>query len=101
MSCNAWQSDGRIYATISAAPVDYDGTNLDFVFDADNSIHCVNVSIVDDEILEDTENFFGTLTTTDSAVLLIPDEAEVEIIEDPDEGENNNHIHFMECLLQM
>ena len=46
------------------------------------------VAITDDDILEDTENFFGTLTTTDSSVTLNPDRAQVNIFEDPDDGEN-------------
>ena len=48
----------------------------------------MNVAIADDDILEDTENFFGTLTTTDSGVTLNPDRAQVNIFEDPDDGEN-------------
>ena len=74
--------------TISAAPTDYDETDLDFVFGGDNSIRCVNVSIIDDDILEDTESFYGTLITADSAVLLNPDRAEVLIIKDPNDGKN-------------
>ena len=78
-----------VYVTISVAPVDYDATTVNFVFDADNSRRCVTVPIEDDDILEDTENFFGELTTTDPAVLLLPDIAEVVITEDPDDGEND------------
>ena len=48
----------------------------------------MNVAITDYNILEDTENFFGTLTTTDSGVTLNPDRAQVNIFEDPDDGEN-------------
>ena len=43
----------------------------------------MNVTIVDDDIVEDTEDFFGSLTTTDSAVFLDPDRAQVIITEDP------------------
>ena len=46
------------------------------------------VAITDDDILEDTENFFGTLTTTDSSVTLTPDRAQVNIFEDPNDGES-------------
>ena len=47
----------------------------------------MNVPIINDDILEDTENFFASLTTTDSGVTLNPDRAQVDIIEDPDDGE--------------
>lgn len=56
---------------------------------------CVTVSIADDGVLEGTENFFGTLTTTDSSVVLTPDEAQVNIIEG---GEN---ILLSSCVLCM
>lgn len=78
-----------VYVTISVAPVDYDATTVNFVFDADNSRRCVTVPIEDADILKDTENFFGDLTTIDPAVILLPDMAEVEISEDPDDGEKD------------
>ena len=70
----------------SADPVDYVAVSVDFTFDPGNSRRCVDVSIVDDDILEATENFFGDLTTTDPAVTLNPDRAQVDINEDPNDG---------------
>ena len=71
---------------ISAAPSDYGEATAEFTYDADNSRHCVIVSIENDDILEDTEDFFGSLTTTDMAVTLDPERARVEITEDPNDG---------------
>ena len=43
---------------------------------------CRNVSSVEDDILEEDEDFTLTLTTTDGSVDLNPDEASVTIIND-------------------
>ena len=43
---------------------------------------CRNVSSVEDDILEEDEDFTLTLTTTDGSVDLNPDEANVTIIND-------------------
>ena len=43
---------------------------------------CRNVSSVEDDILEEDEDFTLTLTTTDGSVDLNPDEANVIIIDD-------------------
>ena len=43
---------------------------------------CRNVSSVEDDILEEDEDFTLTLTTTDGSVNLNPDEANVTIIDD-------------------
>ena len=75
------------YLICSVAPTDYAGTTEDLIFDGSTDRNCVIVAITDDDILEDTENFFGTLTTTDSSVTLTPDRAQVNILEDPDDGE--------------
>ena len=48
----------------------------------------MNVSIVDDNILEDTEVFFGSLTSTDLATVLNPDRTEVQIVEDSADSKN-------------
>ena len=72
----------------SAAPTDYAGTIEDLTFDGSADRNCVTVAITDDNILDVTENFFGTLTTTDSSVILSPDRAQVNIFEDPNDGKN-------------
>ena len=55
---------------------------MDFTFDSVNDQHCVNVSIVDDNVLEGTESFFGSLTTADTATVLNPNRTDVQIFED-------------------
>ena len=84
------------YVICSAAPTDYTGTIEDLTFDGSTNRNCVTVTITDDDILEDTENFIGTLTTTDSSVTLTPDRAQVNIFEDSIDGENK--VKFM-CVL--
>ena len=59
---------------------------MDFTFGPGVSRRCVNVTIANDDILEGAENFFSTLTTTDLDVILLPNEAEVVINEDPDDS---------------
>ena len=59
---------------------------MDFTFGPGVSRRCVNVTIVNDDILEGAENFFSTLTTTDLDVILLPNEAQVVINEDPDDS---------------
>ena len=46
----------------------------------------MDVPIENDGILEDTENVFGNLATTDSAVNLNPDRAQVDINKDTNDG---------------
>ena len=60
---------------------DYTATTVDFTFGPGVSRQCVNVSIEDDIPLENTETFFGNLTTTDAGVTLNPDTAQVDIID--------------------
>ena len=43
---------------------------------------CANILITSDEIYEEDENFFVTLTTSDSDVTLNPADGEVTIIDD-------------------
>ena len=73
-----------MHALISlyAAPIDFDGTTLELTFDPGSTQNCVTVTIVNDDILETAEAFRASLTTTDSAVTLSTDTAQVTIIED-------------------
>ena len=52
-------------------------------FTSDPSTHrqCFNVTIINDQVLEDTETFSLVLTSEDSnvPVMIIPDESEVDI----------------------
>ena len=61
---------------------------MNWVFDDSTAGNCINVSIENDNILEDTERFFGSLTTTDGAVTLNPDQAQVNIFEDSNDGKD-------------
>ena len=64
------------------------GSNNPLVlFTSDPSTHrqCFEVNITDDSALEDTENFFLNLTLGESStvpVVIIPDSAQVNIIDD-------------------
>ena len=66
--------------------MDYGPSALTFTFDPGNIRHCASVTILNDGILEATESFFASLTTADSAVTLDPNMAQVDILEDPDDG---------------
>ena len=65
-----------------SAPGDYDAVLEVLTFSASVTQICRNVSSVEDNILEDVENFIITLTITDGMVNLIPDEARVTITDD-------------------
>ena len=67
------------------APIDYDAVTQTFTFGPGLVQQCATVPIEDDVILEATENFFATLTTTDSILILNPDSTQVDIIEDPND----------------
>ena len=66
----------------SPAPGDYDVLTEILIFSASVTRICRNVSSVDDDILEEDEDFILTLNTTDSSVNLNPDEAIVTITDD-------------------
>jgi hypothetical protein len=71
------------------------GSNNPLVaFTSDPSTHrqCFNVTIIDDEALEDTENFFLDLTLDANRtvpVVVSPDSAQVNIIDN--DGTKNYH----------
>lgn len=69
-----------------AAPADYVGISEDLTFDSSTNRICVNVSIENDDILEATESFTASLTTSNSAVRLDQDVARVDILEDLSDG---------------
>ena len=54
-------------------------TDLVLEFDEDTLALEINVTIIDDDILENFETFFANLDTDDPQVVLAPDSAEVEI----------------------
>ena len=60
---------------------------VEFTFDPDNNQRCATVTVSDDGILEATESFIVSLTTS-APVTLDPGTTLVEIREDPDDGKN-------------
>ena len=66
----------------SPAPGDYDAITEVLIFSASVNRICRNVSSVDDDILEEDEDFTLILNTTDGSVNLNPDEASVTITDD-------------------
>ena len=60
---------------------DYSDVTVELTFDENTTEACVDISIIDDDIVEDTEDFSVTLATDDSAVMLEPDSAIVNILD--------------------
>ena len=64
-------------------PDDFISTNTQLSYEPDGiPVQCVNISIVGDSILENNEFFLVNLTTEDSAVILSPSKATINIIND-------------------
>ena len=59
----------------------------------------MTVPIINDDILEDTESFTASLTTSDSAVTLNPDLARVDIFEDPNDGNNIYNYYYNKLVI--
>ena len=49
-------------------------------FDPNHLSHVINVIVIDDVIYEGMEQFFGSLSTTDRAVVLLPETGNVNIV---------------------
>ena len=64
--------------------MDYGSVNTTLPFDACDIRICVNVSITNDDILENTELFFVNLNRNglDSRIRLNPTRGEIEILDD-------------------
>ena len=76
---------------MSTAPADYDATSIALLFgpDTDPAGIAVTVPIINDDIVEADETFFGTIVLSGIApagVSLNPDTAPVTIIEDITDG---------------
>ena len=70
----------------SLAPLDFNPlTDVPLQFDASTTSHIVMVTIVNDDILENSETFSGHLMTSDSAVYFDSQVANVTILEQPGE----------------
>ena len=78
---NFFTTDG---SATSTAPVDFMAVmGSDIVFNAGTISNIEVVTIVNDGVLENVENFFGNLATNDSAVIIAPGMTTVDIVEDP------------------
>ena len=64
---------------ITLAGTDYTDTTVTLTFDATIATQMVAVSILDDNVVEDTEFINLTLTSVDSAVTLNPPTARIDI----------------------
>ena len=68
--------------------MDYGNISTILMFDSCDKKSCVNISIVDDDVIEDTESFSVLLAETpglDVRITLDPVEAEIEIIDNDSE----------------
>ena len=77
----------------STSPEDYVAvSNLVLEFDAATLSRQINISILNDDILENPEVFYGNLSTSDGAVQLNPADATVNIMEAP--GDDGKYIAY-------
>ena len=65
----------------SADPMDYMEESASLVFDANTGVQQIAVTIINDSAVENSESFYGNLTTSDVAVDLAPNTATVTIQE--------------------
>ena len=70
------------------ADADYTSSTETLTFDGSTSLQCVNIPIIEDVILEENERFTVSITTTDTDVILNPDNGEVIILND--DGQHSN-----------
>lgn len=71
------------YSPVSVGPGDYITTTVGLLFEPLTPLPlCVNISVVDDEILEIVEEFFVQLTVVDQPVVLGLDSSTVAILND-------------------
>ena len=65
----------------SADPMDYMEESESLVFDASTGVQQIAVTIINDNAVENSESFYGNLSTSDVAVDLAPNAARVTIQE--------------------
>ena len=76
---NFFTTDGT---ATSVAPMDFiPVTQTSIVFNAGTTAQQVTVTIANDDIVENSEFFYGNLSTSDGAVILDPSAARVTILE--------------------
>ena len=75
-----------LYSTIIyfLDPADYERTVTQLTFSPTVAVNPVSVNIIDDDIHEDSENFFSVLTAPGQPAILNPDRALVTIVDDND-----------------
>jgi len=83
------------------AVTDYNETTVNLTFDAIISTQVVTVSILDDNVVEDTEFINLALTSVDSAVMLHPATARINIEDVDSELMNRNYIHVLTCMTKV
>ena len=69
------------------APGDYMALYENLTIVAGTMQSCVDIIIVNDDIVEDDETFSVTMTTTNGRLVPIDDMAEVTILSDPTDSE--------------
>ncbi len=75
------------FMTLCLAPEDYTGLTQILTFTASMLSNGVPVTIINDDIVEGNETFFGVLSPQGQPVITNPDTATVLITEDPDDRE--------------
>ena len=79
-----------------ADPQDYvDPFTVVLIFDSNTTSQEVEITIIDDDIVEGLETFIATLSTSDDAVLIFPNNT------DPDRGGEENEKGITEVPLSL
>jgi len=82
----------------STDPVDFSAViNLVITFGPSTTRQLVTVLIADDNIVEDNEQFFGSLNSSDGAVSLMPETAEVDILSGQTGGDPESNTNYTGC----
>ena len=63
------------------APLDYTAVTNELTFNSERSRECVSIRLVNDSLLEPTENFEISLTSDEEQVILNPERAVVSILD--------------------
>ena len=70
-----------MFSPFAAESLDYTAVTTELIFDPDNSRRCVSIGLVDDSLLEPSEEFEVSLTTDEEQVTVDPDRAVVTILD--------------------
>ena len=72
--------------------MDYTAANGEFTFSSSSNQQCVNITIVDDNVLESLETFSVTIDTSVDRVVLEPNTTVVEIVDNDGERDREREI---------